>query len=53
MSGVLENEKGPTKWEGESKLRNLEQTYLLNVPCPSLFTKILALGKGDYANYFQ
>ena len=32
--GLLKNEQGRTRGEEESKLRNLEQTYFLNVPIP-------------------
>ena len=29
---VLKNEQGQTRREGAAKLRNLERTYILNVP---------------------
>ena len=50
MEGVLENEQGRTRGDGESKQGNLEQTYSLNVPILYIFLgaiyQVRHLGRG-------
>ena len=50
VEGVLENEQGRTRGDGESKQGNLEQTYSLNVPILYIFLgaiyQVRHLGRG-------
>ena len=51
VGGGIENKQGQTKGEGRSKLGNLEQTYLLNVPLYHTTTNLHTLSKEKPNDY--